>query len=231
MKWLLGVISAVSLTLVVLYVAIHIPTFSLQTYANHYHSHNTANIIQISEQELMMVTERLVGYMRGTYPDILIYATVAGEYRRFFTDREIYHMVDVLLLFNLGRILRNVSIVAVALTWLYAYKKSYITHFAKAYFYTGIAVLLYCALLAWLFATNFVLHFHIFHEIFFFFDQEQLWILDPSVDMLLNMVPYEFFINIATTIGIIFASAITAITLTAGAYTLKMKGIKNGDIS
>ena len=202
----LGVINAICLSLVLLYVAIHIPTFSMATYTRHFAYFGTAELIDMSESDLLAVTERLVGYMAGRYPDLAIYATVGGAYRPFFTQREIDHMVDVLLLFNIARILVAVSAVTLALTWFYAYRQEAVRWFCKANVLTALVVIVIGLGLALLFSQDFVHHFHRFHDIFFFFDYEQLWLLDPNYDMLINMVPYIFFINIFVRIGIIFGS-------------------------
>lgn len=220
MKWFFGAISSISVILIVLYVSIHIPTFSIATYTNHYYVNETAQLIQVSEEDLIMVTQRLLGYIRGVYPDLLIYATIGGEVRQFFNQREIDHMEDVLLLFRIGRILLGVSIFAFFLTLFWAYKNRAFQTIAKANFIGGLLVLSYCALLMWLFATNFERHFIIFHEIFFFFDYELTWRLNPSTDLLINMVPEIFFINIFTTVALIFFGAILAITLASFAYII-----------
>ncbi|MCL1996348.1 MAG: DUF1461 domain-containing protein [Defluviitaleaceae bacterium] len=225
LKYVVTITAAFTLTLVLLYIAIHIPTFSMSTYTNHFEQHNTAALIQISQQDLLAVTNRLVGYMRGTYDDLVIYATVAGQYRQFFTQREIDHMVDVLLLFQIGRWLFVVSIVLFLLSAAWIYKNKLFELMAKVQFFWGVGTMVVVLWLGWLFYTDFVRYFHIFHYIFFFFDYEQLWLLDPNVDMLVNMVPYIFFINIGQTIATIFLGAVVVITALAGYMFFKLKGL------
>ena len=212
----LGVINAICLSVVFLVAAIYIPTFSLATYTNHYANFDTAEVIGISDADLLAVTERLVGYIRGRYPDLHIYATVQDEYRPFFTQREIDHMVDVLLLFNVVRWLAVVAVVTLIATAVYAHQK-YAQHwFYKAHFITGFVVMVVGGGLALLFSNDFVHHFHRFHDIFFFFDDQQLWLLNPQYDMLINMVPYSFFINIFTQVGLIFGGLTVASTALFG---------------
>lgn len=215
-KYLLTVTAALALCLIVLYMAIHIPTFNMATYTTHFDEHNTADLINISEAELIAVTRRLVGYMAGTYDDLIIYATVGGYYRPFFTQREIDHMRDVLLLFRVGRLVLGLCIVSFLVILFWAYKNRYLRLLAKVQFFFGTGVALLGVWLIWLFHRDFVLYFHIFHDIFFFFDHERLWMLDPREDMLINMVPYIFFINIGRTVAVIFFSIIAVITTLAG---------------
>ena len=218
-----GTISSLSLLLLFLYVAIHVPTFSMSTYQNHYDYFGTANIIGISDEDLLAVTKRLLGYISGRYNDLQIYATVQGVYRPFFTQREIYHMADVLLLFNIARLMAAFCLVIVVATWFWAIKRKALRIFYKTNFIAGLVVCVFVLMLAILFSNDFVYHFHRFHDIFFFFDYEQLWLLDPRYDMLINMVPYDFFINIFISVGIIFSSLTVLLTVSFGILMYKRK--------
>ena len=51
-------------------------------------------------------------------------------------------------------------------------------------------------------STDFSKYFIIFHHIFF---NNDLWILDPRTDMLINIVPEPFFMDTALRIAIVFA--------------------------
>lgn len=51
-------------------------------------------------------------------------------------------------------------------------------------------------------STDFSKYFVVFHRIFF---NNDLWILDPATDMLINIVPEPFFMDTALRIGILFA--------------------------
>ena len=60
-------------------------------------------------------------------------------------------------------------------------------------------------------STNFSKYFVVFHHIFF---DNDLWILDPSVDMLINIVPEGFFRDTAARILITFGvSAILVLVI------------------
>ena len=49
--------------------------------------------------------------------------------------------------------------------------------------------------------SDFTKYFTIFHEIFF---DNDLWLLDPSTDLLIRMLPEGFFMDMVIRIGIIF---------------------------
>lgn len=57
------------------------------------------------------------------------------------------------------------------------------------------------AVLAAVISTDFTKYFVIFHKIFF---DNDLWILDPATDLLINIVPEPFFMDTAARIGVTF---------------------------
>ncbi len=57
------------------------------------------------------------------------------------------------------------------------------------------------AVLGLIISTDFSKYFIVFHHIFF---DNDLWILDPSVDMLINIVPEPFFMDTAFFILILY---------------------------
>lgn len=59
------------------------------------------------------------------------------------------------------------------------------------------------AALAAIISTNFTKYFILFHHMFF---NNDLWILDPSTDMLINIVPEGFFMDTAGRIAFLFGS-------------------------
>ena len=59
------------------------------------------------------------------------------------------------------------------------------------------------AALAAIISTNFTKYFILFHHMFF---NNDLWILDPSTDMLINIVPEGFFMDTAGRIAFLFGA-------------------------
>lgn len=51
-------------------------------------------------------------------------------------------------------------------------------------------------------STDFTKYFIVFHKIFF---NNDLWVLDPRTDMLINIVPEGFFFDTAAQIALVFA--------------------------
>ena len=54
-------------------------------------------------------------------------------------------------------------------------------------------------------STDFTKYFIVFHKIFF---NNDLWVLDPRTDMLINIVPEGFFFDTAARIAMVFAGIV-----------------------
>ncbi|EPR36291.1 Integral membrane protein [Enterobacter ludwigii] len=72
---------------------------------------------------------------------------------------------------------------------------------------TGIFFIL-SAIIAFIISTDFTRYFILFHHIFF---KNDLWVLDPSTDMLINIVPEGFFRDTVILIGFIYLFSILLI--------------------
>jgi len=170
----------------------------------------------MEDAELMAVTRHMLDYMRGHTPSLQIEAVVHGQLRPFFSDREILHMVDVYDLFMLGNDIRNL-----AAAWFFGtigiigfMRAPIAVTLAKAYQWVIGVLLVANALLISLIAIDFDHAFRVFHEIFF---NNDLWILDPTTDLLINIVPLPFFITLSVVIAIIFHIMLVLIFITSWA--------------
>ena len=186
-------------------------------YEDFFKEHNTATLIQVEFTELMIVTRHLLNYMGGRYDDLLIYANVAGEYRQFFNQREIDHMVDVRNIFVAGYIIRNIAVAIFVITIAYAVfiDKTLRRIFIKCYFAASLTVLILVTTLLIGIFLDFRHAFIIFHEIFFFNDY---WQLDSATSLLINMVPLSFFINMFIMAMTIFLSATFVMCVATGLF-------------
>lgn len=81
--------------------------------------------------------------------------------------------------------------------------------------------MVFMAILVGIITTNFTKYFVIFHKIFF---SNNLWILNPETDRLINIVPEPFFIDTSIRIVVIFFSIILFVCI--GCSVLLKIGIK-----
>ncbi len=172
-----------------------------------YAKYNVLEDVRMEMDDLLEVTEEMMDYLRGDREDLHVPTIVNGEPREFFNEREIAHMVDVRELFLGGFAIRRIciGIMAASAALLFVLKAQVKNVLPKAICHGAIIFFAVTAALAGLFATNFTKYFIIFHEIFF---NNDLWILDPRTDLLINIVPEPFFVDTAANIALVFGASV-----------------------
>lgn len=172
-----------------------------------YEKYQVPETVHMEMDDLLEVTDEMMAYLRGERNDLHIMTTVDGQAREFFNDREIAHMEDVQGLFLGAITLRRILLVtAVLCVILMAVLKADLKKLLPKCLCMGSGLFfLLAAGLGILISTDFTKYFIIFHKIFF---RNDLWILDPSTDLLINIVPEPFFSDTALRIGITFGGMV-----------------------
>ena len=219
-KFISCALLAASLIVVLFCVSIIIPTFSVTYYMNQFRQFNIPEYMGISESDIRIVTENLQRYMDRRDPELDAEVRVHGIMRPFFNQREILHMEDVRDLFDAGfRYLWISCFVFVVMAALIIKNKNYYS--AAKHIAVGFGIILASfGILTVVIALNFDEAFVIFHEIFF---DNDLWLLDPRTDLLINLLPIEFFINISRTIATLFIGSISFLFVLCTAITIKFR--------
>ena len=164
---------------------------------------------EMTMDDLLDVTDEMMAFLRGKRENLHVYTTMGGEYREFFNDREIAHMEDVRGLFVGALVLRRICIitafVCVALLWLLKADIALVVPRSVCWG-TGLFFAMICVL-GLVISTDFTKYFVIFH-IFF---NNDLWLLDPATDLLINIVPEPFFVDTASYIALVFGISVAVI--------------------
>lgn len=194
------------LLLAMLLGGVFICTTSTAFYEREYQKYDNAAAIGISEENLMLVTRGLLGYLWGSRDSLDMQVEIGGQLREVFTQREKDHMVDVRGLIELARYAMFGFAVLGTAAWVGAVllaKKEKDGLRACGIGYLAGAALLFVAVgvVVLLAMQDFTAVFVKFHQIFFTND---LWLLDAD-DMLIQMVPEPFFVDCASLIAILFA--------------------------
>lgn len=162
------------------------------------------NVLQtlpaMTMDDLLDVTDEMMDYLKGDREDLHVTTTMGGQEREFFNEREIAHMEDVRGLFLDAMFLRRACVVtaAVCLGLLLALKAR-LSRVLPSSLCIGTGLFFgILAVLALIISTDFSKYFIVFHHIFF---SNDLWILDPATDMLINIVPEGFFFDTAARIA------------------------------
>ena len=195
--WML-IIVAVFLTLV------DVCCFDRNFYVKEYEKNGTAEVIGISDEQLMMVTEHLLGYLEDTEEVLKIDAEIKGVVRNVFDERDTMHMVDVKVLYQNAMLVRNVTFVLAIVIFGYnvlQMKKEIVASLAVSFYKALGAFMMICAAVLIGAAVDFDAMWRFFHTIFF---SNDLWLLDPNVSVLINMVPLQFFFDLVTKVVVLF---------------------------
>ena len=174
-------------------------------FAKEYQKYAVTERVDMRLSDLLSVTDEMMDYLRGGREDLHVTTTMGGEQREFFNEREIAHMEDVQVLFLKALSIRRICLVLGAgLLILMAATKARMGRVLPPSLCmgTGLFFALITAL-GLIISTDFTKYFIMFHHIFF---SNDLWILDPATDMLINIVPEGFFMDTAARIALLFGS-------------------------
>lgn len=198
------VLAGVFVTLATLLTSIDTAAFDKRFYRYQYQKLGTAQRIGISEEDLMRATDVLLDYCAGKRDDLSLVVERDGVRMQMFTDEtEVAHMVDVQALFLLMISVRNGLAIAsmLCLVAAFALRLPLADAMKKLMWGLGIGLLIpiLCGVLA---VVDFNWFWTQFHHVFFTND---LWLLNPAISVLIQMVPEAFFSAIVTKILIWFA--------------------------
>ncbi len=213
---ILAVISSVFLSFSILVAAAYtvvyvLPGYFEQEYEKYDVLSNLPEMTMSEEDGLMAVTEHMLDFLlHGTEEsELQIEVMMDGEMTPFFSERELAHMMDVRILFMTAIRLFALGIVfAIAVGILsrviICHDEPKVFRFSQGLGMTigSVLSLLGSAIFTY-FASRggFSELFVDFHLALF---DNDLWLLNPAEDMLINIVPEGFFYDTAVRIGIFF---------------------------
>lgn len=204
LQYALGIIFSICLMIVLLFTSVEAAVYWIPGYfQKEYAKYNVTEAVSMNMEDLLDVTDQMMAYLKGKRDNLHVPTTMGGVEREFFNAREIAHMEDVRGLFLGGIAMRRgcIMIMALCLILLFLLKTKFKNTFPRAVLWGSGLFLLGSAATAFIISTDFNRYFILFHKMFFHND---LWMLDPSTDMLINIVPEGFFSDTVFLIGSIF---------------------------
>lgn len=212
LAWAAGILCTFCLMIIFLITSVESVVYWTPGYfEREYTMYNVPETVSMEMNDLLYVTDEMMMYLRGDGRDDLnISVPVDGHTRPFFNEREMAHMEDVRNLFIGALHLRTACIAAafLCLALMFLVKADVKRILPRAVCTgTGIFMVL-TAGLALLISTDFTKYFIIFYKIFF---DNDLWILDPATDLLINIVPEPFFADTAARIAFTFSFLVLAL--------------------
>lgn len=218
----LGILCAFALMITLLITSVEAVTYwTPGYYEKEYAKYNVTEDVKMEMDDLLDVTHEMMAFLRGNRADLHVPTVVDGQPREFFNEREIAHMEDVRGLFLAAIALRRICLMLIAVcVVLLLVLKADIKRVLPKMLCAGTGLFFaVLAILTGIISTNFTKYFIIFHEIFF---NNDLWMLDPSTDLLINIVPEPFFVDTAARIGITYGISVI-IVFAVCIYILRRK--------
>ena len=207
----LGLLCAFCMMFILLITSVEAVTYwTPGYYEKEYAKYNVTEDVNMEMDDLLDVTHEMMAYLRGNRDNLHVPTVVGGQVREFFNAREIAHMEDVRGLFLDAILLRRLCIGTAFLSvLLLILLKADIKKVLPQMICSGTVVFfVLIAALTTIISTDFTKYFILFHKIFF---NNDLCILDPSTDLLINIVPEPFFMDTAFRIAGVFAGSVAAV--------------------
>jgi len=211
----LGFLAGIAFIIILLFTSIQAVVYWTPNYFRHeYSKYKVDEEVGVSLDDLETVTNQMLSYLDGSRDNLSdIKTTIRGvKDTNFFNEREVAHMVDVRELFLNALFLRTVLIIFIVIAAIFIYftKGNVIQVFKKGFLLSTIAFFMCFVILAILIFRDFESAFITFHHIFF---NNDLWILDPATDNLINIVPVGFFFDTARNISIVFVGNLIVVSI------------------
>ena len=162
-------------------------------YIERYEKYEFAKELNVDKESLNESIVALLDYIKGDRDTIQVKIIKNGKEQDAFYEREILHMVDVRELYrNAIKVAIGAAIIGISIVFyflLYDRKKtlSYLTYGFLLACGTVAVMLVFFGI--WV-ATDFTSFWTWFHTIFF---DNDLWLLDPRISFMINMLPEIIF--------------------------------------
>lgn len=213
----LAALGSAALILGLLIASIEMFAVSPDFYQREYQKLGTAQSIGISEEDLARVTDKLIRYTTGAEDNLDMQAEIQGQMQEVFGEREKAHMVDVKALYLGAKTVRTVSLALAAALILAAFiagKKAALRALCRSFLWVSAGFVAAVGAISLYAAVDFTAFWTSFHHVFFTND---LWLLDPSTDVLIQMVPEQFFSDLVARIIARFVSIFLTLNIAAAA--------------
>ena len=173
-------------------------SYNIEYYRWKFIENNIMEETDLSEDELIEIGYGLIDYLKKGDNELL---------EPYFNHREIAHMVDVYDLFEIARVVLLASLV-IAVISIFILSKFGYKYIAKTLLF-GLLITFGIIVAFGIYTSkNFNFVFTKFHELLFTND---LWLMDPKTDLMIQMLTEDFFMDLAFKIGYNFIAIISVI--------------------
>gem|GEM_PF-510815 len=207
------------MSMALLLTSLDVVAFNLNHYKKSFVKYGIAEMTGMNDENLECIIEDVLKYLKDDREELDTRAIIKGKEEEVFGDRERLHMVDVKRLFARGKVLRNVSFMLIIIMALFFVKKD--GHWkelvSNVLLYISAINILFLFILL-LMKVNFDKYFTYFHVIFF---NNDLWELNPNTDILVQMLPENFFYDTAVKAVFYFMISLVVLGLSGLCFVKK----------
>lgn len=231
---ILGAVFAAALIIVIFFTSMEITIYAEvpESFVRECEKYGALDDVGISRGDMAAVTVDMFEYLRDnrdTLEDIT--ATINGQPDTpFFNEKECLHMADCKKLFTGGYRLRGICIAVcivmlLAIFIMFRRNTGNALHcLASGILYGTIGFIGIFIILGACVAADFNRYFTLFHLIFF---DNDLWLLDPTKDRLLMVMPEGYFMDCVRSIGIYFGIGMMILLAASILYLIYEKSCRN----
>ena len=195
MKKTFAFLISLSIILFVLLYSIDFMAKDISYYNNFHNEYKIEEESGLSKEWIESTSNSLIEFIKNGDKEVL---------KNHFNEKEISHMEDVYKLFKLDRVVYTSLFIITLVVFLYKLLKNdfiFLKYIRKYILITYITVISFLGICSLFFSESFIY----FHKLFF---NNDLWLLDYETDLMIRILPEEFFfilflnVLVLSTIGI-----------------------------
>lgn len=187
-------------------------SFNQAYFRDQFQKNQIAAATGLNDSQLDQVIRQMTGYLANKESSFNLTLTINGQETLVFNTRELAHMLDVKVIYIILARIKDLTLLLllafITPYSLYVYRqarkhrnaktlalqRSYWVNLSKILIFNGAFTLVLIGGLGFMVLTNFSKYFILFHEVFF---DNDLWLLNPQTDRLIQMLPENFFYDIS----------------------------------
>lgn len=208
--------------------AVTLSVFEVDFYSKVQKENNVAEMMGLSERELEEATLVSLLYTKGYTDDLSYYIERDNQKIDIYSAQDKEHMIDVANLYSKAYsflIFSSVIILVLSVYLLIIRKEVTVFTLTETINRTSLYTLVFVAFIGIFAFANFNVFWTMFHKVFF---SNDLWLMNPNVDALVNLFPEALFSALVFKILFRFIMIFGLINISAFAYRLlSIRGYKN----
>lgn len=219
MNKLFLIILGIALPITIFLATVEMVSFDEKYFEKTYIENDVVSDTKLGKDELMKVTNELLAYLKGKNNKSYL--------QKYFNENEILHLEDVRYLFKVGFLIKNVSLFLMLSSIIYLIYRApiKISKIVKSVNKSALISFIVLGICLTLSLIDFNKNFTYFHLILF---DNDLWLLDPNTDLMIQMMPETFFISAFREIVLLFFAFMSTIVMAVNIFKVRLNG-KNGN--